>query len=137
MMQATDFWDSDDSSDAAMLNGAGVGAIFVERKMRAGALVIVDIRGQDAAQMALVEDHEVIRTLAPDRTDHVLDASVCQGERGAVTTRGYAPSLRPGYRNTSHTTRRDRAADTGMQCSTGTLRLLDAIASSVRVVRPT
>jgi hypothetical protein len=29
----------------------GIGAILVERKMRAGALVIVDIRGQDAAQM--------------------------------------------------------------------------------------
>jgi hypothetical protein len=30
--------------------------IVVERKMRGGALVIVDIRGWDAAQMALVED---------------------------------------------------------------------------------
>ena len=47
-MQATDFWDGDDSSDAVMLNRAGVGAILVERKMRPSALVIVDVREQDA-----------------------------------------------------------------------------------------
>ena len=69
-MQATDFWDSDDSSDAAMLNGAGVWAILIEREMRAGALVVVDVRRHDAAQMTLVKDHEVIETLAPYRTDH-------------------------------------------------------------------
>ena len=76
MMQATDFWDGDDSSDAAMLNRPRVGAILVERKMCAGALVVVDIRRQDAAQMTLVEDHKVIQTLASYRTDHALDVSV-------------------------------------------------------------
>src|SRR5216684_6994456 len=40
--------------------------------MRAGALVIVDIRGQDAAQMAL----DVIETLAANRTNHALDVGV-------------------------------------------------------------
>ena len=76
MMQATDFWYRYDSSDAAMLNGAGVRAILVERKMRAGVLVVVDVRRQDAAQMTLVKDHEVIETLAPYRTDHSLDVSI-------------------------------------------------------------
>ena len=75
-MQATDFWDGDDSSDAAMLNRAGVGAILIEREMCAGSVVVVDIRGQDAAQMALVEDHDVIQTLAANRTDHALDVRV-------------------------------------------------------------
>ena len=75
-MQAADFRYGDDSSDAALLNRAGVGAILIERKMRAGALVVVDVRGQDAAQMALVEDHEVVETFATDRTDHALDVSV-------------------------------------------------------------
>src|SRR6266849_487104 len=40
--------------------------------MRAGAVVIVDIRGQDAAQMAL----DVIETLAANRTNHALDVRV-------------------------------------------------------------
>lgn len=44
--------------------------------MRAGALVVVDVRGQDAAQMALVEDHDVIQTFAANRTDHPLDVGV-------------------------------------------------------------
>ena len=44
--------------------------------MRAGALVVVDVRRQDAAQMALVEDHDVIQTFAANRADHALDIAV-------------------------------------------------------------
>jgi hypothetical protein len=76
MMQTTDLWDGENSSDAVVLNRPRVRAILVERKMRAGALVIVDVRRHDAAQMTLVEDHEVIQTLAPYRTDHSLDVGV-------------------------------------------------------------
>ena len=49
MMQAADLRDGDHLSDAAMLNRAWVRAILIERKMSAGTLVVVDIRGQDAA----------------------------------------------------------------------------------------
>jgi hypothetical protein len=51
-------------------DGAWIRTILVEREMRAGVLVIVDLGGQYAAPMALVEDHDVIQTLAPNRTDH-------------------------------------------------------------------
>jgi hypothetical protein len=51
-MQADDLWDGDHVSDPAWHDRAGIGAILFERKMRAGALVVVDVRGQDAAQMA-------------------------------------------------------------------------------------
>ncbi len=44
--------------------------------MRAGSLVIVDIRGEDAAQMALVEDHDVIKALATNRAYDPLDIGV-------------------------------------------------------------
>src|SRR6266481_442857 len=44
--------------------------------MCAGALVIVDIRGKDTAQMALIEDHYVIQTFTANRTDHALDVRV-------------------------------------------------------------
>ena len=44
--------------------------------MGAGALVIVYIREEDAAQMALVEDDDLIQALPPDRADHALDVSV-------------------------------------------------------------
>jgi hypothetical protein len=32
--------------------------------MRARSVVVVDVRGEDAAQVALVEDHDVVETLA-------------------------------------------------------------------------
>jgi len=44
--------------------------------MLTGALVVIDIRGQDSAQMALVEDHDEIDTLAANRTDHPLDVRI-------------------------------------------------------------
>ncbi len=79
MMQATDLWDGDGSSDSGRLDWARVRTILVERKMRAGALLIVDVRGEDSAQMALIEDHNVIETFAPERTDHPLDVRVLPG----------------------------------------------------------
>jgi hypothetical protein len=79
MMQATDLRDGDHLSHSAWHDRARVRTILVERKMRAGALVIVDLRGQDAAQMALVEDHDLIQTLATYRTNHALDVSVLAG----------------------------------------------------------
>src|ERR1700722_9099441 len=44
--------------------------------MRAGGLVVVEVRGQDAAQVALVEVHDVIQTFAANRIDHALDEGV-------------------------------------------------------------
>ena len=57
-------------------------AILIERLMSTGALVIIDVRGEDAAQMAPVEDHDVIQTLAANRTYDVLD--VLRSARGSV-----------------------------------------------------
>ena len=63
-MQAADLRDGDHLSDPARHDRARVQTILVERKMRAGALVILHVLGQDAAQMAFVKDHDVIQTLA-------------------------------------------------------------------------
>ena len=49
MMQAADLRDRDHLSDPGWHDRARVRTILVERKMRTGALVVVDIRGQDAA----------------------------------------------------------------------------------------
>jgi hypothetical protein len=47
--------------------------------MRPGAMVIVEVRCEDAAQMALVEDDQVVQTLAAYRTDDPLDISILPG----------------------------------------------------------
>ena len=44
--------------------------------MRAAAVIVVEVRGHEAAQMALIKDHDVIQTLAANRTDHALDVCV-------------------------------------------------------------
>jgi hypothetical protein len=44
--------------------------------MRPCSVVIVLVRREDAAQMALVEDDEVVETLAPDRPDDSLDIRI-------------------------------------------------------------
>ena len=75
-MQATDFRKRDDSSDSARLNWTRLRAILAERKMSARVLVVVNVGGQYAAQMALVEDHDVIQTLAANRADHALGVSM-------------------------------------------------------------
>ena len=69
-MQPADLRYGDDSSDLGRLDRAWVGAILVERKMGARSMIVVDVPRQNAAQMALVEDHDMIQTLATDRTDH-------------------------------------------------------------------
>ena len=73
---AGDLSDGDHFSDSVWHDRARVTAIFVEREMRPCALVIIDVRAQDAAQMALVEDHNVIQKLAANRTDRMLDVSI-------------------------------------------------------------
>ena len=47
--------------------------------MRAGSVVVVDVRGQDTAKIALVEDEDVIETFAADQTDDPLDVGVLPG----------------------------------------------------------
>ena len=79
VMQATDFGMATTSPIPRGMDRTRVGAILVERKMSPGALVIVDVRGEDAAQMAFVEDHDMIQTLAANRTDDALDVSVLPG----------------------------------------------------------
>jgi len=67
MMQATDLRYGYDAADPGWLDRARDGAILIERKMGAGSMIVVDIGRQDAAQMALVEDHNMIQTLAANR----------------------------------------------------------------------
>jgi hypothetical protein len=47
--------------------------------MSARVLVVVDVGGQYAAQMALVEDHDVIQTLAANPAE-IRDALECAAE---------------------------------------------------------
>src|SRR5580700_7484570 len=73
MVHTTDLGDGDDFSDLGNLYRPLLRAIFVQRKMRPGEMVIIEVRCEDLTQMALVEDDEVVQTLAAYRTDDPLD----------------------------------------------------------------
>src|SRR5712692_9142306 len=90
--------------------------------MGASSLVVIDIRREDAAQMALVEDHDVIQTLAANRAYNSLDESVLQGDRGAQTTSviPIASTRLRKYEPYDPSRSRSRSAE---RCPTGTLRL--------------
>ena len=49
------------------------GRVAIEREMRAGFVIICEVRGQDAPEMLLVENDETIKALATDRSDDSLD----------------------------------------------------------------
>jgi hypothetical protein len=75
MMQATDFGNLHDPSPLGELDGPGVRRILVEREMSAPLVIVLEVAGQDAAQMPFAENENVIQT-----------RGFCQGLCGAVRT---------------------------------------------------
>src|SRR6266436_4746753 len=76
MMQPADFRDGDDRTCSRRAYRAGLRAILGERQMRSGAVIVLKISRQDAAQVGFVENDDVIETLAADRADDALDIGV-------------------------------------------------------------
>jgi hypothetical protein len=60
MMQTAHFREGNDIAGGGKLYGAGQWAVLVEREMRSGVMMILKIARQDAAQVMLVEDDNVI-----------------------------------------------------------------------------
>src|SRR5882672_6390698 len=79
VMQATDFGNLHDPACLGELDGPDVRRILVEREMSAGLVIVREVAGQDAAQVAFVEDENVIETLAPDRADEPLREGILPG----------------------------------------------------------
>src|SRR5437588_6169795 len=72
MMPATDFGNLHDAASLWELDGPDVRRILVEREMRASPVIVGEVAGQDAAQVAFAQNQNVIQTLAPDRADEPL-----------------------------------------------------------------
>jgi hypothetical protein len=74
MMKSTQ--DSVRTYDAGSLYRPRNRRIFMQRSMRSDAVVIIGVRFQNAAQMLLAEDNEVIQTLTPDRSDQPFGKAI-------------------------------------------------------------
>ena len=76
MMQPTDFGNRHDCAQRRRLDGPPVGRILVERKVGSCAVTIREVAGQDAAQVALVQDEDMAQTFAPDRADEAFHEGI-------------------------------------------------------------
>jgi len=72
MVQAANFWTPYDLAGQGVLDGPDVGGVLVEREVRASPMIVADVAGQDATQVSLPEDEDMIQALAPDRADAPL-----------------------------------------------------------------
>src|SRR5664280_2524108 len=79
MMQAADLWERDNLASGRLAYGPGLRTILGEREMCPRPMIILNIGRQGAAQVTLIENDNVIETLAPDRTNDPLDISVLPG----------------------------------------------------------
>ena len=69
VMQAADFWESDDLARIGWMNRTRIRAVLLKRQVRSGSVIIVEVGRQDTAQMLFIHDDHVIEAFAPDRSD--------------------------------------------------------------------
>ena len=60
MMQAADFGNRGDRAEFRRLNRASVGRILVEREVSARPVIVREVAGQGATQVAFAQDEDVI-----------------------------------------------------------------------------
>ena len=95
VVQTADFGSHHDAS--GRLDDAFRRSILAERQVRPRPLVVRNVGPKDTTKMPLIEDDDVVQTLATDRPMTRSTWGFCQGERGAVRTavRPKASTARP------------------------------------------
>jgi Bacterial regulatory helix-turn-helix protein, lysR family/Autoinducer synthase len=61
------------------LHGARSGRILIQGQVRAGLIIVAGVRFQNAAQMHLAHDNDVVQTLPADRSDQPFGKAVLPG----------------------------------------------------------
>ena len=77
VVQTADFGSHRDA--AGPLDGAFHRRILAEREVRARPLVARDVRPKDSTKMPLIDDDDVVQTLAADRADDAFDVGILPG----------------------------------------------------------
>ncbi len=78
-MEPTDFRELHDLPHRWRFDGAWLGRVLVEREMRSGSVVVVQVASQDPSQVIPVEDDHVVKALPPDGADDPLDVRILPG----------------------------------------------------------
>jgi hypothetical protein len=65
-------------------DGPSAGRILPERNVGSNLIVVGRVFRKDSPKVLGVEQQQMVRALAPDRSDQAFNISVCQGERNDV-----------------------------------------------------
>ena len=68
MVEATDFAKRHVPAGLRPFDGPPVGRVLVEREMRSCAVIVREVRGQDATEVAFAQNEDMIEALAKDQT---------------------------------------------------------------------
>jgi hypothetical protein len=79
MVQATNFRNWEDGAELRRLDWPSVRCIFVKREMGSCAVIVGEVRRQDAPQMPFAENNEMVQALASHRADKPLGKRVLPG----------------------------------------------------------
>ena len=72
MMQATDFRNLHDPPGLGELDGPDVRRILVEGEVSASPVIVREVCGEDASQVPLAENDDMVQALAANRADESL-----------------------------------------------------------------
>src|ERR1017187_1592796 len=75
MMQADDLWERNNLAPGRLAYGPGLRPILGEREMRPRPMIVLNVRRQDAAQMTLIENYDVIETVLAQNSERPRKAS--------------------------------------------------------------
>ena len=75
-MEPADFRKLHDSPHRWRFDGTWLGRFLVEREMRSGSVVVVQVASQDPPQVTLAENDDVVQAFPTDRADDPLDVRI-------------------------------------------------------------
>ncbi len=78
-MQTTQMGKGEDVSLTGLLDAPSLWALLFQGEMGSRRVVVGKIGTEEAFQVAVVQDDDVIETLAPDRADQALDIGILPG----------------------------------------------------------
>src|SRR5258708_38621865 len=99
MVQAANLGNGDDLASIRTLCRAPLWAVFGEREVWPGSMVVVHIGRENAPQVSLVEDDCVIQTFSADRADEALNGATRSQARRSAFMRQPAAAIRSASRD--------------------------------------
>lgn len=79
MMQTTDLRNRDHLAVGRRFYFALDRRVSLQREMRSRVQVVVEVRSQDAPQLAIIQDDDMVETLTTDRTDEAFAIRILPG----------------------------------------------------------